>query len=185
MGQEWTYEEYLAQRGPSVWKKLWRKWLNRLARNTLLPSLRMLAYRLTGIRIGRGVFIGPQCTLDDTFPELVEIGDHAVLSFRVIATVHGRTRTGTKVAPVVIGDHAYIGAGAILLAGVQVGRGAIVGAGAVVTRNVAPGTTVIGSPARPIEDQGSSPVLQETRHQPRIFPAWEPTARRPEIVSIH
>ena len=56
---------------------------------------------------------------------------------------------------VVIEDHAYIGAGAVLRQGqpgapLVIGRGAVVGMGAVVTRNVAPGTTVVGNPARPI-----------------------------------
>lgn len=54
---------------------------------------------------------------------------------------------------VIVEDHAYIGTGAILRQGkpgqpLIIGRGAIVGMGAVVTKNVAPGTTVIGNPAR-------------------------------------
>jgi sugar O-acyltransferase (sialic acid O-acetyltransferase NeuD family) len=54
---------------------------------------------------------------------------------------------------VVVEDYAYIGAGAMLRQGkpgdkLVIGRGAIVGMGAVVTKNVAPGTTVIGNPAR-------------------------------------
>jgi sugar O-acyltransferase (sialic acid O-acetyltransferase NeuD family) len=54
---------------------------------------------------------------------------------------------------VVVEDHAYIGAGAILRQGqpgvpLVIGRGAVVGMGAVVTKNVAPGTTVVGNPAR-------------------------------------
>jgi acetyltransferase-like isoleucine patch superfamily enzyme len=54
---------------------------------------------------------------------------------------------------VVIEDHAYIGTGAIIKQGdpdrpLIIGRGAVVGMGAVVTKSVAPGTTVIGNPAR-------------------------------------
>ena len=56
---------------------------------------------------------------------------------------------------VVIEDHAYIGTGAVLRQGqpgapLVIGRGAVVGMGAVVTRNVAPSTTVVGNPARPM-----------------------------------
>jgi acetyltransferase-like isoleucine patch superfamily enzyme len=46
---------------------------------------------------------------------------------------------------------AYLGAGSIVLPGVTVGAGAYVGEGAVVTRDVAPGTVVLGNPARVVE----------------------------------
>ena len=47
-----------------------------------------------------------------------------------------------------IGSGVWVGGGAIILPGVTVGDGAIVGAGSVVTRDVAPGMTVVGNPAR-------------------------------------
>jgi acetyltransferase-like isoleucine patch superfamily enzyme len=43
-----------------------------------------------------------------------------------------------------------IGSGAQLLAGVEIGEHAVVGAGAVVNRDVPPGVTVAGVPARPL-----------------------------------
>jgi sugar O-acyltransferase (sialic acid O-acetyltransferase NeuD family) len=56
---------------------------------------------------------------------------------------------------VVIEDFAYIGAGAIFKQGshdkpLTVGAGAVVGMGAVVTRDVPPGVTVVGNPARAV-----------------------------------
>ncbi len=47
-------------------------------------------------------------------------------------------------------EDASIGSGATILCGVRIGRGAMVGAGAVVTKDVAPGVTVVGNPARPL-----------------------------------
>lgn len=57
---------------------------------------------------------------------------------------------------VLIEDHAYIGTGAILRQGkpgepLVIGRGAVIGMGAVVTKNVAPGATVVGNPAKPMD----------------------------------
>ena len=49
-----------------------------------------------------------------------------------------------------IEDGAMIGASAVLLPGVVIGRSAVVAAGAVVTRDVEPGTRVMGVPARPV-----------------------------------
>lgn len=52
--------------------------------------------------------------------------------------------------PVRIGDHVWIGAGAIVLKGVSIGENAIVAAGAIVTHDVPPATLVAGAPARVI-----------------------------------
>ncbi len=54
-----------------------------------------------------------------------------------------------------IGDHAYIGTGAVIKQGtnakpLMIGEGAVVGMGAVVTKDVPPFTTVVGNPAKPL-----------------------------------
>jgi sugar O-acyltransferase (sialic acid O-acetyltransferase NeuD family) len=62
---------------------------------------------------------------------------------------------------VVIEDHAYIGSGAVIRQGtpvrpLRIGRGATIGMGAVVTKDVAPGLTVAGNPARPLQKKSDA-----------------------------
>ena len=64
-----------------------------------------------------------------------------------------------------IEDDARIGPGACLLPGVVIGRAATVAAGAVVTKDVEPGATVVGVPAREaqrVEAGPSSPCWVAT-----------------------
>ncbi|MCO5169745.1 MAG: sugar phosphate nucleotidyltransferase [Planctomycetes bacterium] len=56
-----------------------------------------------------------------------------------------------------VGEGASLGAGTVLVAPAAVGAGARTGAGAVVVRGeVAPGATVVGVPARPLEKEGGA-----------------------------
>jgi maltose O-acetyltransferase len=100
---------------------------------------RTLVVGMTVIYAGGGVSIGSD----------VHIGAHCTISSVTHPTDPDERRTGRlEFAPVRIEDGAWLGAGAIVLPGVTVGRDAIVGAGAVVTRDVPPGDTVLGVPAR-------------------------------------
>lgn len=56
----------------------------------------------------------------------------------------------------IVGDHVYIGTGAVLRHGTPekpliIGDGAVIGMGAVVTKDVPPGVTLVGNPARILE----------------------------------
>jgi maltose O-acetyltransferase len=107
------------------------------------------------IRLGDRVYLNAGCTILDTAP--VRIGSGTLLGphVQIYCAEHhkdgAQRREGLEIArPVEIGANAWIGGGAILLAGIRIGDGAIVGAGTVVARDVAPGTTVVGNPARAI-----------------------------------
>lgn len=137
--------------------KLWRKVSHLLARHCLFTPLRIALYRQSGARIGRRVFIGMECYLDDYKPAQIIVEDHATVSYRVTFIVHGPARANGR--PIHIESTAYIGAGAIILPGVRIGRGAIVGAGSVVVHDVEPWTVVAGCPARPIQSQFDEAAL--------------------------
>ncbi len=59
-----------------------------------------------------------------------------------------QTEDDWELLPTTIEDGASLGSGSVILGGVTVGANAIVGAGAVVTRDVPPGGTVAGVPAK-------------------------------------
>ena len=108
--------------------------------------LRKALMRLGGITIGEGGFIGMDGWYEECYPHRLIIGDNVTISFRVTLVAHGPRRTDDM--RVIIEDDVYIGCNTTVLAGVTIGRGARVGAGSVVAKNVAPGTTVAGVPAR-------------------------------------
>jgi len=62
--------------------------------------------------------------------------------------VDGEARPRSQ--PVEIGDHVWIGTGAVLLPGTSIGAGAVVGAGSVVRGRVDARTVVVGNPARAV-----------------------------------
>ena len=61
----------------------------------------------------------------------------------------------------IIGDNVFIGAGARVLGGIRLGDNSIVGANAVVVKDVAPATTVVGIPAKPIPSSRASVAKTE------------------------
>ena len=108
--------------------------------------------------IGDDAYLGRDVFLD--LADCITIEDRATVSMRVTILTHthagesplSRGRLPPESAPVVLERGCYLGAGATVLSGVRVGAQAIVGAGAVVTRDVEPGVTVAGVPAREIPD---------------------------------
>ncbi len=67
----------------------------------------------------------------------------------------------TSAGPIVVGDGAWIGYGAILLSGVRVGPGAVVGAGSVVTRDVPADAIAVGNPARVVRHRSEQRFSHE------------------------
>jgi len=61
-------------------------------------------------------------------------------------TIGGRNGKGVPI----IGENVYIAPGAQIMGGVIIGDNSTIGANSVVVRDVAPGTTVVGIPAKPL-----------------------------------
>ena len=103
-----------------------------------------------GLRVGNDVFIGPNASFaNDRFPRSRQKPEQFL-----VTTLH---------------DGASIGAGAVVLPGLEIGRNAMVAAGAVVTRSVPPNAVVVGNPAKIVgyvdaprgEDTSATPAKAE------------------------
>ncbi|HEX5503094.1 MAG TPA: acyltransferase [Thermomicrobiales bacterium] len=150
---------------------LYRKSAKLLAKYFPLNGVRVRALRAAGYRVGRAVTIGEELQVTDDLGRrhgALVIGDRVAIAQRVmiILTSHpnaSRLRECVRsvMAPVVIHDDAWVGAGAIILPGVTIGELAIVGAGSVVTRDVPPRTVVAGNPARVLKSLESLEELTD------------------------
>jgi serine O-acetyltransferase len=82
--------------------------------------------------------------------ESAEIGDDVTIYQHVtLGGTNPTTGAGGKRHPT-IGNRVVIGSGAQVLGPIEVGDGAKIGANSVVTKDVVPGSTVVGIPAKPV-----------------------------------
>jgi sugar O-acyltransferase (sialic acid O-acetyltransferase NeuD family) len=88
----------------------------------------------TNVSVGRHAHVNLNCT----------VGHDTVIEDFV--TLAGGVHLG---GGCVVEEDATLGLGSVILPNVRVGRRAVVGAGAIVVRDVVPGTTVVGTVARP------------------------------------
>ncbi len=111
------------------------------------------------IVIGDRTFMNINCTLLDSplANHSITIGDDCLIgpNVQLLAVSHAtnpaeRLNKENFAAPIALGNNVWIGASAIILAGVNIGENSIVGAGSVVTKNVMANTVVAGNPAREI-----------------------------------
>jgi len=79
----------------------------------------------------------------------------------------------TRGGEVVIDDHVWIGARALIRPGIHIGEGAVVGACAVVTHDVEPYQIVAGVPARPIGQRS-----RKIEYRARYFPWFDSDVQR-------
>jgi sugar O-acyltransferase (sialic acid O-acetyltransferase NeuD family) len=136
-----------------------------LARRCHAAGIGLIAARaasvvvMDDVAIGEGACLSPFVTLTSNvrigrcfYANLYSYVEHDCVIGDFVTFAPGVKCNGN----VHIDDHAYVGAGAIIRQGtpenpMRIGKGAVIGMGAVVTKDVAPGTTVVGNPARPLQ----------------------------------
>ena len=110
-----TYERWYGKPAPyyynydagTILMKPVRKWLtNSVAPNCPFNNIRILIYRICGFDIGRHVFIGMHCYLDDMCYERMHIGNNVTISYGVYFACHGKNQKHNEI---VLKDGVYIG----------------------------------------------------------------------------
>lgn len=136
-------------------KPVWRVALNYLAvwLIRLSPSLRLKNWLLArlGVDCGAGVSWGLEATPDVFWPERITLGEDVIIGYDATLLCHEFLQEEYRLGDVRIGDRAMVGAGAIVLPGVEIGEDAQVAANSLVTDDVPPGETVAGVPATPMK----------------------------------
>jgi len=131
-----------------VWKPI-RKYINVvIIPNVPFTNLRVKMYRMIGFKIGKNVFIGMKCYMDDIEPAKTIIGDNVTISYGTYFACHGKSQTHT---PIVIDDGVYVGMRSNIISGKEgiiIGKNAIIGAGSLVNRDIPENTTALGLPVK-------------------------------------
>jgi acetyltransferase-like isoleucine patch superfamily enzyme len=118
-----------------------------------------------GVTIEANVFVGHGVTfINDSRPKAVNIVGKPA------------TEADWTVEQTLVEAGAAIGSGATILGGITIGKNALVGAGSVVTKDVPPGMTVVGNPARFFEE---SPKKEKPLVE--VFAADEEAKKMKEI----
>lgn len=111
------------------------------------------------IVIGEGTVIcaGTILTTNILIGKHVQINLDCTIGHNVILADYTTLAPGVHVSGYVyFGKRVYVGTGAVIINGteehpIEIGDDVVIGAGAVVTKSVAPGLTVVGVPAKPIQ----------------------------------
>jgi acetyltransferase-like isoleucine patch superfamily enzyme len=181
MGRELSIEQAL----PKILNRFYNYWLDfelmllRWVGHIPFHTIRKIAYRLAGVKMGRGSTIHMWANFFQ--PRNIEIGEGTIVGDHVFLDGRARLKVGNHVdiasevmiynsehdlaaedfsavekvieEAVEIGDYVFIGPRAIILPGVRVGKGAVVAAGAVVTKKVPNFAIVGGVPAKIIGER--------------------------------
>jgi len=142
----------------SLLRRFSKKILLSLAKNFPLNSVRVTALRLCGFYVGKDVYIGPDLIVvadNQSMKDMIYIGDRAAIAPRVTLIISSDANWSKlneiippQRAAIMIGNDSWIGAGAIVLPGIQIGEMSVIGAASLVNKSVPSNEIHAGVPAK-------------------------------------
>ena len=121
-------------------------------------AIKIVLFRMIGVRIGKNVHIAAWVFLDGVFPRLIELKDGCMLGAGSKILTHENTHQGFRVGRVSIGVDSVVGAFSIVRSGVTIGTNVTTGIGSIVLKDIPDNRIAIGNPARIIK-----PTCQQER----------------------
>ena len=124
-------------------------------------KMRQWMHRRRGVHIGKNVYLGLFCILDNLYPEYIYIEDNASINAGTMILTHFNPMKRyasvfqARVAPVLIKEGAIVAVRSIISPGVCIGKNAVVSAGSSVEHDVADYTIVQGVPAKQLAEYKS------------------------------
>lgn len=105
---------------------------------------------------------------------LIEIGDNVIMAPRVHILCHDASTKPflnyTKIGRVSIGNNVFIGAGSVVLPGIEIGNNVIIGANSTITHDIPDNSVVVGSPAKVISTLDK--YLEKERNRMAASPCY-------------
>lgn len=172
LGLNYSQKEYgqvnLCQIMVKAWLNLRNTFLLKYCTDSVMLAplnplkIRPAIYRKIGCKVGKGVFIGANVSIDSGNADLIEIGDHVHIAGHSILLCHKKDLSSYfvgddyaqlpyKKQKIVLKKGCAIGTGTLILPGVTVGEGAIVGAFSLVSKNIPDWTIAVGRPAKVVK----------------------------------
>jgi acetyltransferase-like isoleucine patch superfamily enzyme len=137
---------------------------------SIIESNALIAAAVGDVIIGKNVLIGVNSKIIGP----VRFGDNILLAQNVIMSGMNHiydnialpiAQQGFSTKEINIEDGVWIGAGAIIVAGVTVGQNAVIGAGSVVTKDVPAYSIVVGNPAMVVKKYNFDKKVWEKVYQ--------------------
>ncbi|MBV1876735.1 MAG: hypothetical protein KUG79_03740 [Pseudomonadales bacterium] len=118
------------------------------------------------IAYGRNFEIPSGCKIEDGF-YVIHSGNVVINSksrsgknFTAVSSFNiGGVFNGEKTGSPTIGNNVYLGSGVVILGNVTIGDNVLIGANSVVLSDIPPNSLAVGTPARVVNYNGSSPYI--------------------------
>lgn len=160
------FEVFLCYPGlHAIWTHRIAHFLYRHRWYTFARFISHISRALTGIEIHPGATIDRRFFIDHgmgvVIGETTEIGDDCLIYKGV---VFGGTTLEKKKRHPTLGNRVVVGSNSTVLGAITIGEGARIGSGSVVIKDVPPGATVVGVPARLVESDARRRAAIDFEH---------------------